>query len=104
PVRVVPACHPPRSRSFPSDAISRRVFDRPRSSGAGGKPHGAAHARAAAPAVAPWVLREVLLVIVLGVVEVGSLADLRGDGLVAGLAQHALIRLLRGEGGLELRV
>src|SRR3989442_1138633 len=57
----------------------------------GGEPGRAAHARAAAAAVAPWVLGEVLLVVVLGVVELGRGADLRRDGLVAGLAEHALV-------------
>src|SRR6266849_2167921 len=57
----------------------------------GGEPGRAAHARAAAAAIAPRVLGEVLLLVVLGVVELGRWADFRRDGLVAGLAEHALV-------------
>ena len=46
-------------------------------------PDWAAHARAAEPAVAVRVLREVLLVVVLGVVELGRRQDLRRDRAVA---------------------
>src|SRR5712692_3318866 len=57
----------------------------------GGEPGRAAHPRAAATAIAPRVLGKVLLMVVLGVVELGGRADLRRDGLVAGLAEHALV-------------
>src|SRR5262245_40273287 len=53
------------------------------------------HAGAADPAVAARVLGEVLLVIVLGEIEVGRVANLGGDGSVAVRLQRRLIGRLR---------
>src|SRR2546429_337375 len=56
------------------------------------------------PAVAGRVLREVLLVVVLGVVERHAVRYLRRDRLVAGLAQALLVHRLRRLRGLALHV
>ena len=53
----------------------------------------AGHAGAAQPAVAARVLRQVLLVVVLGVEELGRVHDLGRDVAVAGLAQLRLVHL-----------
>src|SRR5680860_1064666 len=68
---------------------------------------GVGHLAEAVVAVAPGVLRQVLLVVVLGVVEVPVAGlrqrlDLGRDGAVAGGAQALLVRLARGRGGLGL--
>src|ERR1043165_3004415 len=55
------------------------------------QPHGTAHAGAAEPAVAVRILRQVLLVVVLGVVELRRRKDFRRDRAVAALRQRALI-------------
>src|SRR5690242_17459381 len=68
------------------------------------QPHRAADAGATEAAVALGVLGEVLLVVVLGVVELGRREDLGGDRAVARLAQHLLVRVPRGLGGALLRV
>src|SRR5574337_320288 len=62
-----------------------------------------AHARAAQAAIAPRVLGEILLVILLGVVELGRQANLRGDRAVPGSAQALLVALPRGFGDAQLR-
>src|SRR5207245_11628512 len=53
-------------------------------------------ARAARPAIAARVLGEILLVVLLGVVELGRVDDLGGDATVARLREHALIGVARG--------
>src|SRR3954454_1351545 len=58
----------------------------------GGKPAGAADAGSADPAVATRVLRQVLLVVVLGVVERLVGLDLGRDLAIAGLHQLVAIR------------
>ena len=58
-------------------------------------PNRAGHARAAETAVAVRVLGQVLLVVVLGVVELGRRDDLRRDRAVAGLRQLRLERVAR---------
>ena len=50
------------------------------------------HARAADAAIAVGILRQVLLVIVLGVVERRRVGDLGGDAAVAGGGQPILVR------------
>lgn len=50
------------------------------------------------PAVSTRILAEVLLVIFLGVIKLGSLPDLRGDGAKASLCQH-----LEGKTGKAIR-
>src|SRR5215216_1306699 len=64
----------------------------------------AAHAGAVIRAVAVWVLavREVLLVVVLGVVERRGIGDLGSDGPVAGCAQLLLVGVARRLGRLPL--
>lgn len=49
---------------------------------------GAGKARPAQAAVSAGILAEVLLVIFLGVIKLGSLPDLRRDGAEASLRQH----------------
>ena len=56
------------------------------------------------PQYPPGVLGQVLLVIVLGVEEVGSLADLGGDAVVPGGGQDLLVGLARFLGGPALLV
>src|SRR5262245_5628978 len=97
PSAVAPGCGASHS-SAASDAASSRLAlkRRPRAStstvdGRGREPRRAAHPGAADTAIPPRVLREVLLVIVLGVVELRRLADLRRDRSVARLAERALI-------------
>src|SRR5687768_9387577 len=64
--------------------------------GRDGQPGRAGHARAAVTAVAPRILREVLLVIVLGVVELRRVEDLGRDLLEARLRELFLVRVARG--------
>src|SRR5690349_1235854 len=72
-------------------------------SAGGDEPHRARHAGTAEATVARGVLREVLLVIVLGVVKRRSGLDLRGDRRrVTRLLQRRLIRVARSERGLLL--
>src|SRR6266540_1420805 len=66
--------------------------------------HGAGEASPAEAAVAVRVLAEVLLVVVLGVEELGGLADLGGDLASAGAAQDVLVRVARGPGALALQL
>src|SRR5262249_14851480 len=65
-------------------------------------PHGTAHAGAAMAAIAVGVLRQVLLMVVLGEIELGSGRQLRGDRAVAGGAEGLLICLQRRLRGLPL--
>src|SRR5262249_24585395 len=65
---------------------------------------GATDPGAAEPAITKRVFRQILLVIVLGKVELGSVADLGRDRAVARRAQPLLEALLRGLGGAALRV
>src|SRR4029450_8232588 len=53
------------------------------------------HAGAAETTVAVRVLREILLVVILGVIELRSRGDFRGNRPVAGLRQRALILVAR---------
>src|SRR3954454_19197367 len=64
----------------------------------------AGHARAAEAAVAVGHLGEVLLVVVLGVVEVGGVDDLRADVAVAGVAELLLVGVARRLGGGALSI
>src|SRR5580704_19285645 len=57
---------------------------------------------AAEPAIAERVFRQVLLVVVLSKVELRRLADLSGDGAVAGALQARLEAFARGLGSTEL--
>src|SRR6185312_12389353 len=75
-----------------------------RASGFDADADGAAHAGAADAAVAARILRQVLLVVVLGVVELGRVDDLGGDRAVAGALQLGRIGLARRLGRLALRV
>src|SRR3972149_53384 len=68
----------------------------------GGDSLRAADAGAAEAAVPAGILREVLLVIVLRVVELGGLADLARFRAVARPAERRLIRVARGEGRAQL--
>jgi murein DD-endopeptidase MepM/ murein hydrolase activator NlpD len=68
------------------------------------QPDRAAHARPAEPAVPVGVLREVLLVVVLGVVEVGRVEDLGRDVAVPRLAEGALVGRTRTLGRRLLRL
>ena len=70
-------------RGFPAPAPSSRSYRR--------RSLRKAHARAAEPAVSVRILREVLLMVVLGVVELARGQDLRGDLPVASRAQARLI-------------
>src|SRR5262245_16998316 len=63
---------------------------------------GARHAGAAVAAVTPRVFREILLVIVLGVVELGSLANLGGDGPVTRRRERPRVRVAGGLGETAL--
>src|SRR3990172_10455453 len=56
-----------------------------------GQAGGAAHTGTAHAAVAPGVLRQVLLMIVLGVIEFQGLPDLGRDGAEAGRLEHLLV-------------
>src|SRR5712691_2666871 len=98
PREAQPPARATRSRQITVTVLRRppaliTCFLRAEESGRSGsrEPSRAAHAGAAAAAIAPRVLGEVLLVVVLGIVELGRRADLRRDGLVAGLAEHALV-------------
>src|SRR5689334_10553032 len=62
----------------------------------------AAHAGAAEAAVAVRILRQVLLVIVLGVVELGRGTDLGRNRAVAGFGDRPLIVVARPFGGFFL--
>ena len=64
----------------------------------------AAHAGAAETAVAVGILRQVLLVIILGVIELRRGHDLGGDGAKPGGRQLLLERIARGFGRTLLRV
>src|SRR4029453_11069635 len=70
--------------------------------GRGAEPDRAAHAGPTQAAVAVGDLREVLLVVVLGVVEVAERRDLGRDLAVAGLAQALAEELLGALGRLAL--
>ena len=70
-------------------ASPRTVVQARKSATSGGKADRAGHAGAADAAVAAGVLRQVLLVIVLGVVERRRVDDLGGDRAEAGLASAA---------------
>src|SRR3954454_1116501 len=72
--------------------------------GGAGYSDGAAHAGAADAAVAVGVLREVLLVIVLGVVEVPGVGDLCRDLAEATSGKHGLERVASLQRGLLLGV
>src|SRR5262245_39901042 len=59
----------------------------------GGHAHGAAHAGATETAVAPRVLAEILLMVVLGVIELGRGENLRGNPTESLRVQPFLIRI-----------
>src|SRR4029453_18370477 len=65
---------------------------------------GAAHARAAETAVSARVLREILLVIRLGVVELGRGGDLGRDRVEAALPERRLVAVARRLSGAALLV
>src|ERR1700694_2604065 len=71
---------------------------------AGANSHRAADPGSAQAAVAARILREVLLMVVLGVVELRRRNNLGRDGSVAGLLEFALKRIARGLGRCPLRV
>src|SRR3954447_3640425 len=96
-----------------SAGLGRRTQDLPRPAGSrlrglviGGAGYSdrAAHAGAADAAVTVRVLREVLLVIVLGVVELAGICDLGRDVAVATSGKHRLEGVTGLERGLLLRV
>src|SRR5262245_25980280 len=64
----------------------------------------AGHPGAAEAAVAVWILRQVLLVVILRVIELGRRHDFGGDPAVAGLRQRALIVVARALRGGALRL
>src|SRR5205823_9397079 len=66
------------------------------------EPHRAGDAGAAQAAVAVRVLRQVLLVVVLGVVERAGRRDLGADRAVARVREDGLVRLARRLGGRTL--
>src|SRR3954465_16081757 len=96
--------------TVPAIRTSRRVIMSPSPAAiysdlAGGDySHRAGNARAAEPAVAVWVLAEILLVIILGVVELGRRTDLGCDGPVALRFQRLLEGRFRFLRRLELLV
>src|SRR5262249_39903845 len=69
-----------------------------------GEARRALDAGAAQPAIAPRVLCEILLMIVLGVVELGRFHDLRRDRAITRRAQQALVRVGGAECGTALLV
>src|SRR6266487_3705837 len=73
-------------------------------SACGDHSHRAGNTRAAEAAVTCGVLAEILLVIILGVVELGRRADLGGDRADAFLVQRLLVHLLRPLRGLQLLI
>src|SRR6185295_9137441 len=73
-------------------------------SASGGHSYRTRNARAAEAAIAVRVLAEVLLVVVLGVVELGRRADFGRDRAVVLLVQRLLERFLRFARGLELLI
>src|ERR1700730_1192624 len=104
--REQPASHIPSSAAHAA-RIAGSVRGRIRSSGLGrrrrlGEARRAGDAGATDAAVAPGILGQVLLVIVLGVVELGRLPNLGGDLAVARLREDRLVGLLRGQGGAAL--
>src|SRR5450759_3789237 len=73
-------------------------------SGRPGDAHGTGDSRSPQAAVAVGILREVLLVILLGVIELGGGQDLGRDGAVAGSGELPRERALRGLGRRALRL
>src|SRR5262245_6675192 len=89
-------------RAVPRTAAGSTAVPAPAGSARMRDADGARHAGAAVAAVTPRVFREILLVIVLGVVELGSLANLRGDGPVTRRRERPLVRVARGLGETAL--
>src|SRR5262249_55974189 len=94
-----------RGRGFQGGVASLVKQTRAHESGSGARSGDARrtrHAGAAVAAVAPGVLAQVLLVIALGVVELGRIQDLGGDAAVPGRAQRTLITVARSLGDAAL--
>src|SRR5262249_53890025 len=98
--------HPPRARSARGGGMEQAASQAPDKLLRGGcypSADLAAHAGTAEPAVAKRVLRQILLVIILGVVERRRVEDFRGDRTVAALVERRLESRLRRFGGRALR-